>query len=345
MNKILSIVIPTYNMEKYLHRCLDSLVFSDRSLFDKLEVIVVNDGSKDSSSEIAHEYERLYPSIFRIIDKENGNYGSCVNIGLDEAQGLYFRILDADDFFVPSSLALFIEYIISLKDKPELLVTNFQEDYVTRKSHVSNDIGGYKYDTLYNFKDIDFSKGTMSIMHRMTYKLETIKQSNLRHLEGISYTDSEYCFYPLWKVKSVMFVNILLYCYQHGRDEQTVSKSSMHKNIHQLRLIIDRMLDYIGNDNDGQYYINNSKVVLFRNLSIYYTTLLTDKFPNKEDLSGLDKRLQNHFSALHKELGLLKKSYVPFVKLWRNGKKTNEGIYNMIFKLYDWNVLIFHKIR
>lgn len=345
MYKVLTIVIPTYNMEKYIHRCLDSLVISDMDVFNKVEVIVVNDGSKDNSSAIAHGYENKYPGVFRIIDKVNGNYGSCVNRGIEEANGQYFRILDADDYFAPDALASFVRYIYALDEKPDLLISNFREDFETRKSHVSNDIGGYKYNVTYQFKDIDFGRGTMSIMHRMTYKLETIKQARLHHLEEISYTDSEYCFYPLSKVETVMFVDILLYCYQHGRDEQTVSKSSMHKNIHQLRLIIDRMLDSIGNDNDGQYYINNSKVVLLRNLSIYYTTLLTDKFPNKEDLSGLDKRLQNHFSALYKELGLLKKSYIPFVKLWRNGKKTNEGIYNMIFKLYDWTVLLYHKSR
>ena len=72
MQKILTIIIPTYNMEKYLHKCLNSLIVSDKSL-EKLEVLIVNDGSKDSSSQIAHEYESKFPKTFRVIDKENGN--------------------------------------------------------------------------------------------------------------------------------------------------------------------------------------------------------------------------------------------------------------------------------
>lgn len=345
MNKLLSVVIPTYNMEKYLRRCLESLIVEEKDLFCMLDVIVVNDGSKDSSSAIAHEYGSNYPDVFRVIDKENGNYGSCVNRGIVEAKGTYFRILDADDYFAPKSIVSLLEFIKSLPQKPDLLITNFREDYEDRKSHISNEIGGCEYNKLYNFREIYFGSGTMSIMHRMTYRLDVVKQSHLRHLEGISYTDSEYCFYPLSKVVTVMFVDILLYCYQHGRDEQTVSKSSMHKNIHQLRIIIDRMLDSIVDNNDGCYCTDNSKVVLFRNLTIYYTTLLTDNFVNKENLKDLDKRLREHFSPLYNEVGNLTKGYIPFVKLWRNGKKTNEGIYNMIFKLYDWIILLYHKIR
>lgn len=85
MQKLLTIVIPTYNMQDYLPRCLDSLVLYDGALMEQLEVLVINDGSKDNSSAIAHEYEAKFPNTFRVIDKENGNYGSCINRGLKEA--------------------------------------------------------------------------------------------------------------------------------------------------------------------------------------------------------------------------------------------------------------------
>mgnify|MGYP002624493917 CR=1 FL=1 len=93
MNKTLTIVVPTYNMDRYLERCLDSLILPEM-LMERLEVLVVNDGSKDKSSEIAHSYEKKYPQTFRVIDKENGNYGSCVNRGLKEATGKYIKNLD-----------------------------------------------------------------------------------------------------------------------------------------------------------------------------------------------------------------------------------------------------------
>lgn len=97
--KYLTVVVPVYNMEKLLTRCLDSLLILDNEdLFKKLEVIVVNDGSKDKSLHIARKYELKYPEVYKVIDKPNGNYGSCINVGIKNATGKYFRILDADDF-------------------------------------------------------------------------------------------------------------------------------------------------------------------------------------------------------------------------------------------------------
>ena len=96
-NKVLTIVIPSYNMENYLEKCCDSLLLSEN--MDKIEVLIINDGSKDRTSQIAHEYENNYPMVFRVIDKENGNYGSCINVGLNVDKGKYIKILDADDRF------------------------------------------------------------------------------------------------------------------------------------------------------------------------------------------------------------------------------------------------------
>ena len=95
MQKLLTIIVPTYNMQDYLRHCLDSLIVSNEWL-DLLEVLVINDGSKDKSSEIGHEFEMLYPNTFVVIDKENGNYGSCINKGLEIATGKYVKVLDSD---------------------------------------------------------------------------------------------------------------------------------------------------------------------------------------------------------------------------------------------------------
>ena len=94
--KILSIIVPSYNMEAYLPKCLRGLVIDDKELLGKLDVIVVNDGSKDRTSEIAHSFETKYPGVFRVIDKTNGHYGSCINAALPVAEGEYVKILDAD---------------------------------------------------------------------------------------------------------------------------------------------------------------------------------------------------------------------------------------------------------
>ena len=98
MSKILTVISPSYNMEKYLKRCLSSLIV-DQRMMSHFEALVINDGSKDRTSLIGHSFEDRFPDTFRVIDKKNGHYGSCVNYGLKEARGTFVKILDADFSF------------------------------------------------------------------------------------------------------------------------------------------------------------------------------------------------------------------------------------------------------
>lgn len=109
MDKILSIIIPSYNMEAYLAKGLDSVLSIDNP--SPLDVIVVNDGSKDGTLEIARSYATRFPGIVNVIDKENGHYGSCINAGLKIAQGKYVRILDADDSFYTDEFEEFVKFL------------------------------------------------------------------------------------------------------------------------------------------------------------------------------------------------------------------------------------------
>ena len=119
MDKLLSIVVPVYKVEKYIGKCLDSLIVSD-DVMEKMEVIVVNDGTPDNSALIAKEYEKRYPDIIRVIDKENGGHGSAWNRGVEEAQGKYISFLDSDDW-----LTNFREFVLKLeKTDTDLVFTN-----------------------------------------------------------------------------------------------------------------------------------------------------------------------------------------------------------------------------
>ncbi len=99
MCKLLSVIVPVYNVEAYINKCLDSLVVDDPEMMERLEVIIVNDGTPDRSAELSREYVRRFPDTFRQIDKENGGHGSAWNVGLEEAAGKYVHYLDSDDWF------------------------------------------------------------------------------------------------------------------------------------------------------------------------------------------------------------------------------------------------------
>lgn len=338
MDKLLTIVIPSYNMEKYLRRCLDSLLIDNSTLFNRLEVLIINDGSKDSTSAIAHEYESKYPDVFHVIDKENGNYGSCVNRGIDEATGMYFRILDADDYFDKGNLGRFISFLSQLSDMPDLFLTNYSIDFIGGNSKIVSNYS-YKSYVIYNISDLTFDndiRNCFLVMHRMTYRLEILRNSRLRHQEGISYTDSEYCFYPMREVKCIMFIDTVLYHYQVGRDGQTVSTASYQKNIHNIYKIIDRMITSISNkEKDAVYYpalISILRMVLYP----YYKTILTTRFSHNEDIVCIEKRILSMDVDLYNSLKSFKiYRTIPFVYLWRHGVKTNSKFFTYIYRRID----------
>ena len=123
MEKLLSIIIPSYNMEQLLPRCLDSLIGS--GVEDAFEAIVVNDGSTDDTLQVAQSYRDAHPDCIRIIDKPNGNYGSTINAAMPQACGKYVKILDADDTFRPDSLASFVKALSGID--ADMVVTHFTQ--------------------------------------------------------------------------------------------------------------------------------------------------------------------------------------------------------------------------
>ena len=122
MEKILSVSIASYNVEKFIRKALDSCCVPE--IMDRLEVLVVNDGSTDSTLEIAREYEEKYPQTFRVIDKKNGGYGSTVNASIKAATGKYFRLLDGDDWFDRDGLVNFIEELTAAEE--DMIVAQFK---------------------------------------------------------------------------------------------------------------------------------------------------------------------------------------------------------------------------
>ena len=231
--KILSIVIPTYNMEKYLPVCLDSV--TDELVSDRLEVIVVNDGSTDGSLDIIRRYEQKRPDLIKVIDKANGHYGSCVNAGLGIATGKYFKILDADDWFDTSAL---VEFLQKLETCDTDLVITLRVDEIFDKDKKVDEI---KHSFCSVFKDHVYRTDEFYIrthayeaefgMNGMAYKTSLLKEMNFRLLEGINYTDTLYCFLPYSRVRDFIVYDLYLYHYRMGREGQSVDEENVGKHV------------------------------------------------------------------------------------------------------------------
>ena len=225
-NKILTIIIPSYNMEKYLDRCLSSLVV-DEERMALFEALIINDGSKDRTSEIGHQYESLFPGTFRVIDKKNGHYGSCVNAGLREAQGNYVKVLDADDYFGPG----FPGFLSFLQEVNTDLVLSGSISVDENGSELSRTLFPLPQNTPLDKEEI-ISHGITHLEHfNISYRTEVLRDMGYKQTEGISYTDLEWATLPSCKVKNVAYFPEIIYCYFKGRTGQTVDIGYRKKNM------------------------------------------------------------------------------------------------------------------
>ena len=245
-DKILSIIIPSYNMEAYLSKCLGSLVIADKRLFQKLDVIVVNDGSKDNTSKIAHEFEVKYPSVFRVIDKSNGHYGSCVNAALPIVEGEYVKVLDADDSFDTANLEEFIRFIESrvVEGRVAEVDVIFSDRGIVDGSGQISKPSRYPLPTNREFtlsEIIDAFPNGFS-MHGITYKTELLRRINYKQLEGVCYTDTLWCFLPMANVRKGLYFNKLIYLYLIGRDGQSADMREVLKNFAMYIAVFDEMI-------------------------------------------------------------------------------------------------------
>ena len=227
MEKILSIIIPSYNMEAYLPKCLGSLVIDDKELLQKLDVIVVNDGSKDHTSEIAHEFEAKYPGVFRVVDKTNGHYGSCINRGLSEATGKYVRILDADDWFDKNVFGRFMSFISAYEERGES-VDLILSDYILVNEtgqEVRRGLARYPQDRVFGFGEV-IAPEQVPVMHGTTYRTAMLREIGYLQTEGILYTDTEWVYMPMLNVNKVAYCPGLLYYYLVGREGQSMNETN-----------------------------------------------------------------------------------------------------------------------
>ncbi len=216
-------------MEKYLHKCLCSLIIEDKSLFETLDVLVVNDGSKDSSSQIGHEYEKIYPGVFRVIDKENGNYGSCVNRGVKEAKGKYIKILDADDYFDSDGLSNYLKELSSIE--ADIIFSDFVKVDNKGNKRMYYSYSNFPNNTVFPSSIIPFNINIW--MHAVAYRTQLLHDIHYHQTEGISYTDQEWIFLPFNACKNASYINVCLYHYQVGRNGQTMDPKVFAKNIGQ----------------------------------------------------------------------------------------------------------------
>ena len=246
--KILTVTVPAYNVQDFLEDCLESFVNSEA--MDDTEILIVNDGSTDSTENLARRYADKYPETFRIISKENGGHGSTINTGIQEATGKYFKVVDGDDWVDTRN---FIKLVKKLEETDADIVANNYTwmNYITRlpERRQERPFTKVKYNHLYNFAQI-VGKTTIG-MHAMTIKTELLKQCGEKIDEHTFYVDAEYITFPIPYAETVLFLEEPVYCYRLGRPDQSMSIEKMQRNLKNHLRVLMHLNEYVNRVKDG----------------------------------------------------------------------------------------------
>ena len=299
MDKILSIIVPSYNVEKYISKCLDSLIVEE--IIDDIEVLIVNDGSKDSTVEIAKEYCNRYPETFILRNKENGGHGSTINCGIKHATGKYFKVLDGDDWLYTSNL---VEYIDLLKQRDEdiiasdyLCIKDGTEEVFMKKSVTSMP---ERYGNAFSL--VEDAIEDVIKMHALTIKTKILQEHNILIDEHCYYVDCEYIAYPIPFCTSVYYDKHDIYCYRLGRNGQSVDIKSMQKNRKQHERVFNALLSFYDNlpeisENKKRYIERIIGQVMENQFQIYISMGL--RAGMRDELVEWDRRLKNKHMGVY----------------------------------------------
>ena len=226
--KVLSISIAAYNADKTLGKAVESLT-ADESVLDKLEIIIVNDGSSDKTGEIAHEFQSRYPGSVIVIDKENGGYGSTINSSLPVATGKYYKLLDGDDWFDNDVLPDFLK-VLSDSDA-DLVISPYLEVRGEEKKlddfHPEIPAQTVSFDSL-GLRSLLFA------MHEIAVNTEKLKAVSHKVTEHCFYTDTEYNVMCFLNAGTVSRFDRAVYCYRVDVNGQSMSLSGVRKHYQDL---------------------------------------------------------------------------------------------------------------
>ena len=323
-NKILSIIIPSYNMQEYLHRSIESLL--SESIIKDIEIIIVNDGSTDNTLEIAQNYYEKNPTSITIINKKNGHYGSAVNAGIAKASGTYLKVLDADDWFNTEEFILFVKKLhqIPLCD---VIFTNWclNDTYNKEQKFSENFLNPYDYklniDEL-TIKEIPLSFYSFFSLYAITYRTKFLHDIKYKQTEGICYTDVEYIYYPLIKASTAIFLDYNVYQYFIGREDQSINPINLKKNIRHHYKIYQRMIkDYENITSPVKKDIQKTAFIKIAS-SLYYSYLFSNSPEECKDINlrSLDLTLRKESPEIYNFIANLKYHGLPYITLWRKFK-------------------------
>ncbi len=235
--KLLTITVPCFNSEQYMKKCIDSILAGG----ERVEIIIINDGSTDRTGLIADEYTHKYPDTIKVIHQINGGHGEGINQGIRHASGTYFKVVDSDDWLGENELRTVLDRLEEVEQEGgiDMLVSNYvYEHNGKRKKRVIRYQNIFPANVVVRWKDTRrFFEHQYLTIHSVAYKTQMLRACGIELPKHVFYEDNLFVYKPLPMVKKILYMDIDLYHYQIGREGQSVAEQALKKRYaHQLSI-------------------------------------------------------------------------------------------------------------
>ena len=325
-----------------MRRCIDSLLSGG----EDVEILIVDDGStKDNTAEIADEYEKNYPGIVKAIHQENGGHGEAVNAGLRNATGVYYKVVDSDDWV---DVDVYLDIIKTLKElvagpqTVDMFISNFVYDKAGAKHKKVMRYKAFPENEVFQW---DHAKklhiGRYILMHSVIYRTMLLRECNLELPKHTFYVDNIYVFEPLPFVRNMYYMDVNFYRYYIGREDQSVHESVMISRIDQQLCVNKLMIDYMV---ENRSLVNSNKkryryMLSYLDIITTVTSVMLIRSGTEENLEK-KKELWQYLKA--KDGGLyFRLRHGLFGRTMnlpgRGGRKLSVAAYKISQKFYGFN--------
>lgn len=242
--KLITFTVPCYNSQAYMRKCINGLLNGG----DDVEIILVDDGSVDDTGKIADEYAQKFPNIIKVIHQENGGHGEGVNQGLINASGLYYKVVDSDDWVDQKSLEIVLEKLrefAAANNLVDMLITNYVYEHMEDNSRFAVRYPKvFPENKIFTWEDMGrFKPSQYLLMHSVMYRTDVLKKCGIRLPKHTFYVDNIFVYKPLPEVKTLYYLNVDFYRYFIGRSDQSVNERVMLKKIDNQILVTKIMIE------------------------------------------------------------------------------------------------------
>ena len=344
--KYLTFTVPCYNSESYMRRCVDSLLCFGKDA----EIILIDDGSTDGTGEIADEYQNRFPDIVKTVHKENGGHGSGVNKGLEMAEGLYFKVVDSDDWLDPEACQKLLFRIRELcgggryefaENIPDLFICNYVYDHLDEgSSRVMDYRNVFPDEKMCTWNSIGrFRPSQYLIMHSLIFRTEVLRKSNVKLPEHTFYVDNLFSYQPLPYADNLYYMDIDLYHYYLGREDQSVNEKVLMKRIDQQIRVTEMVARCVDLKKVRKVYpklasyMTRNISIMLSISSIHLLLIQTDEARSKR--KEMWKNIRQHDKRLYYRLRYSTLSGLTYLP-GRLGGRLTIGGYRFARKIYQF---------